>query len=432
MKRHFSKMKVLMALILSLTLLVITACNGTNGNKKAYAKSGVTNVVFWDLFGGADGTTMNAIVKKFNQTHPHIHIQEETQNWGQYYTKLITAVLGGVSPDLGISHVDHLAILKTQGVIEPLGKEAKAAGIDWSKFYNAPMKDAVINGKHYAIPLDIHTLLLFYNKSVLKKAGISPDQLKITSYDQFVRILKKVKKNSNDVPLSFPEGGWVPLGLWSTFYKQMDGGPYLNKNRTRELFTSPKNMPKAVAAMQKLYDLYNTSNVIADNISNTGALFMSGKAAFTIDGTWNVDTFHKALGNKLGVAQMPVFFDKPAAFADSHTFILPKNPKRTPEQTKAAMTFVKWVEVHAWMWAKAGHIPANKTVIDTPQYQKMPYRSNYAAQGKHAIYFPMTKKVWMMSDNQLLNAFQKILLKEVPVKQGVQELGNILNRQLQY
>lgn len=429
--KRFSKIKVLLALVLCVSIVAMTACSSTN-NKKAMAKSGVTNVVYWDLFGGADGTTMRAIVKKFNQTHPHIHIQEETQNWGQYYTKLITAVLGGVAPDLGISHVDHLAILKTQGVIEPLGKEAKAAGINWSEFYKAPMKDAVINGKHYAVPLDIHTYLLFYNKSILKKVGISPSQMKITSYDQFVRILEKIKKKTNDVPLAFGEGGWGPLALWSTFYKQMGGGSYLNKSRTRELFTSPKNMPKAVAAMQKLYDLYNTTNVIADNISNTGALFMSGKAAFTIDGTWNVDTFHKALGNKLGVAQMPVFFKQPAAWADSHTFILPKNPKRTPAQTKAAMTFVKWVEDHAWMWAKAGHIPANKTVIDTPQYQKMPYRSNYAGQAKHAIYFPMTKKVWMMSDTQLLNAFQKILLKEIPVKQGVQDLGNILNRQLQY
>lgn len=425
-------MKFLFLGLLCLSVLFTTSCSQTTSSSGKTSSSGVTNVVFWDLFGGADGTTMNSIVKEFNQTHPHIHIQEETQDWGQYYTKLITSVLGDVAPDLAISHVDHLAILKAQGVIQPLDAEANSVGINWNVFFKPPLKDAVMDGKHYAIPLDIHTLLLFYNKKILADCGIDPNDLQINSYDQFVSILKKVKAKGY-VPLSFPENGWFPLALWETFYVQMGGGNLINNDRTQELFTDPKNKATAVEAMQKVVDLYNKYKVIPSNISNSDAVFMAGKAAFTLTGTWNVDTFTKQLGPKnMNVTEMPKFFEKKAAFANSHTFILPTNPNRTPAQTKAAMTFVKWVEDHAAMWAKAGHIPANKTVQDTSEYKRLPYRSNYGNQASFAVYFPMTKKVWLMTDDQVLNELQNILLGNISVKNGLQDLGNILNRQLQY
>ncbi|WP_067926272.1 ABC transporter substrate-binding protein [Alicyclobacillus shizuokensis] len=422
------KTKVLVAGVLIAGTLA-TACSPSQ-TQSAVHQSGTTTIVFWDLFGGADGTTMNQIVKKFNQTHPSIHVQEETQDWGQYYTKLITAVLGGKAPDLAISHVDHIGILRTQGVIEPLDKEAASAGIKWSQFFEPPMKDAVINGKHYAIPLDIHTYLLFYNKKVLQSAGISPSQLNIASYNDFVSICNQVKEHGY-VPLSFGESGWGPLAIWETFYYQMGGTSLLNKAGTKETFTDATNDAVAIKAMQKLYDLYNTSHIIPSNISNPDELFKSGKAAFCIEGTWSVDDFHKALGDQLGVAQMPVFFQQPAAWADSHTFVLPVNPNRTPEQTKDAMIFVKWIENHAWMWAKAGHIPANKIIQNTPQFKALPYRSNYGSQASFVKYFPMTDTVWMMSDNEILNKLQGILLKQTPVARGVQEMGQILDRQLE-
>lgn len=421
-------MRACLAALLSASALTVTACNSPQSTHSA-AESKTTNIVFWDLFGGADGTTMNAIVAKFNQTHPSIHIQEETQDWGQYYTKLITAVLGRKAPDLAISHVDHLGILKTQGVIEPIGPAAASVGINWSEFFQAPMKDAVIDGKHYAIPLDVHTYLLFYNKKVLEESGVPASQFHITSYDDFVNICNQVKAHGY-VPFSFGENGWGPLAMWETFYYQMGGTALLNSARTQEVFTDSSNQAIAIKAMQKLYDLYNTKHEIPANISNTAELFKSGKAAFTIDGTWNVDDFHKSLGSQLGVAEMPVFFQKPAAWADSHTFILPVNPNRTPEQTKDAMIFVKWVEDHAWMWAKAGHIPANKTIQDTPQFKALPYRSDYGKQASFVKYFPMTDTVWMMSDTELLNKLQSILLKQVPVSQGVEDMGKILNSQL--
>lgn len=423
------KMKAILYGLLSMSMLSVTACGSPQAGHAA-SKSETTNVVFWDLFGGADGTTMNAIVKKFNETHPHIHIQEETQDWGQYYTKLITAVLGGKAPDLGISHVDHLGILKTQGVIEPLGKEAAQVGINWSEFFKAPMKDAVIDGKHYAIPLDIHTLLLFYNKDVLKKSGIQPNQLQnISSYNDFIQISNQVKAHGY-VPLSFTEGGWEPLGMWETFYYQLGGTSVLNSSRTKEVFTDSENKAKAIEAMQKLQDLYDKSHTIPSNISNPDELFKSGKAAFCIDGTWNVDDFYKTLGSNLGILKMPVLFNKPAAFADSHTFILPVNPHRTPEQTKDAMIFVKWVEDHAWMWAKAGHIPANKTIQSTPQFKALPLRSDYGSQANFVKYFPMTNTVWMLSDTEVLNTLQGIMLNQIPVQQGVEEIGKVLDLQL--
>ncbi|GGJ08425.1 sugar ABC transporter substrate-binding protein [Alicyclobacillus cellulosilyticus] len=430
MKRNVKRVKASFAAVVTLSTWV-TGVTLSPVLSEAKTKAAPVNVVFWDLFGGADGKTMQAIVKQFNQTHPNIHIQEETQDWGQYYTKLTTAVLGGHAPDLAISHADHVLILKTQGVIQPLDAEAKAAGIKWSDFFGAPLQDSTIDGQHYAIPLDVHTFLLFYNKSLLKQAGLlnAKGEYTVKSYAQFVSDLTKVKKVAK-IPLSFPENGWFPLALWQSFYAQMGGGDLVNSQKTKAVFMDGANKQKAIAAMQDVWDLYNKYHVIPPNISNIEQVFKAKKAAFIIDGTWNVDDFHNTLKNDLGVTMFPVLFGRPAAWANSHTFILPTNPKRTPEQTQAALTFVKWVEDHAWLWAKAGHIPANQTIQSTAQYKSLPFRSNYGAQGKFVQYFPETKNVWLMTDQPVLDVLQSILLKKTTVQNGLQQMANLLTQQL--
>jgi multiple sugar transport system substrate-binding protein len=431
------KVKRLLYSLSCASILLLSACGSnsagttSSGSTGGSAKSGVTNVVFWDLFGGADGMTMKKIVTEFNKEHPDIHIQEQTQDWNQYYTKLTTAVLGGQSPDLAISHVDHLLSLKSKGVIQPVDEAASSNGIDWSKFFAAPIKGATIDGKHYAIPLDIHTMLLFYNKKVLQDSGVMqggklPD---IKNYDEFVKILTQIKQHGSTA-LAYPENGWLPLSLWYAFYEQLGGGQLLNDSSTKTIFTDPGNKEKAQEAMQKVYDLYNTSKVIPPNISNVEQLFKAGKTGFIIDGTWNVDDFHNILKDNLGVVEFPTLFNQPAAWANSHTFILPTNPNRTSQQTKAAMEFVKWVTDHEYMWAKAGHIPANQSIQNTPQFKALPFRNNYANQPNIVHYFPETKTVWYMTDQTTTDVMQGILLNKIPVADGAQKLADAMNHGL--
>ena len=63
-------------------------------------------------------------------------------------------------------------------------EELAASGIKASDFSPANWKAAQgPDGKQYAVPLDIHSIILYYNKDLLKKAGLLGDDGKPKGLD---------------------------------------------------------------------------------------------------------------------------------------------------------------------------------------------------------------------------------------------------------
>ncbi|MGN7309306.1 ABC transporter substrate-binding protein, partial [Bacillus subtilis] len=99
---------------LALTLLlsfstVLSACSGgSNDAGDSGSGDGKVTLSFWTLFDGGDGANMQTLVDEFNKTHPDIEVKNTKLAWGEYYTKLVTAVGNGNGPDIGISHSSRL------------------------------------------------------------------------------------------------------------------------------------------------------------------------------------------------------------------------------------------------------------------------------------------------------------------------------------
>lgn len=107
-------------------------------------------ITYWNMFGGGDGVIMNNLVKKFNDEHKdQIEVKALTQDWGQFYTKLQTAVAGGNAPDLAISHTSKLSELVDLGIIEPLDPYIDSMGIDISGFNENMLNATLFDGQQY-------------------------------------------------------------------------------------------------------------------------------------------------------------------------------------------------------------------------------------------------------------------------------------------
>ena len=154
----------------------------TNGNGTVDNPEEVTvpagTLSFWSLFTGGDGDWFKQIKDQYNQTNPKNPVEIITLVWDDYYTKLQTAVAAGKGPDIGISHVSKLYELSQSGVAEPLDDYLKKLNIDLSKDYQKSSLDSVsIDGKIYAIPLDTHAEVMYYNTSLLEEAGVTEEEL---------------------------------------------------------------------------------------------------------------------------------------------------------------------------------------------------------------------------------------------------------------
>src|SRR6201996_8207568 len=131
------------------------------------------DVIYWNLFGGGDGINMTRMVQTFQKTS-RLSVESTLLSWGNpYYTKLALAASSGRPPDVAISHLSRLPLLAEAGLVEPPEDAGiAAAGITKDKFTPAAWKKATVQGTVYAVPLDTHPFVMFYNVDLARKAGL--------------------------------------------------------------------------------------------------------------------------------------------------------------------------------------------------------------------------------------------------------------------
>lgn len=328
------------------------------------------DLTFWSLFTGGDGEWFGKIVEDYNATSPDYPIQCITLVWDDYYTKLQTAVATGNGPDTGVSHVSKLYELAETGVIEPLDGYLEELGINLADYYEQASIDAVtIDGSVYAIPLDTHCEVMYYNLDLLEQAGISEDDVKaIASAEDFEALLAKCKEAlPEDVsPLAITNSGDDPFRMWYATYFQMGGTDFVNEDGTEN--TMDADIAKA--AMEWCKSLYDNGYVLP-GIDDHSALFQSGKAAFEFGGTWVTGTFENTDGLNFNVACYPLTHgDTAYCWADSHTLILPVNPDRTEEESKSAVQFLFSASNDGGLtWSGSGQIPSAKAANQSDEYK---------------------------------------------------------------
>lgn len=396
---------------------LVSACSPSLGGT-----SGAVSVTYWNMFGGGDGEIMKEIVQQFNEEHKgEIEVKALTQDWGQFYTKLQTAVSGNTAPDLAVSHTSKLSELTDLGILEPLDAHAEAAGVDWSTFNPNMLEATVFDGQHYAMPLDAHPLILYYNKQILDDLGLLDGDGKPIiepGPDGFVSLLEKIKAGApqGTINLGLASGGEDPYRVWWALYNQMNGPPILDESGQKVTLYNEQGK-RAAEFIANLF----SSGLVPINQEKVGENFQAGKTALLPTGVWFTGTLEATEGLAFGAIPFPQLYDQPATWIDSHTFVIPKGKRGlSPEKVQASLTFAKWVTDHAAMWSKAGHIPSTTTALESEAFRSLPLRQDYVQAGSDGVYLPNSPKLWPVKD-QLVQALGGIWVGTYDVDQGLQE-----------
>lgn len=365
------------------------------------------NLVMWSLFTGGDGEWFSKIVNQYNSTqNPDHPVTAITLVWDDYYTKLQTAIATGNGPDIGISHVSKLYELAETGAIEPLDDYLKQMDLNLSDYYEQASIDAVtIDGHIFAIPLDTHAEVLYYNLDLLKQAGISEDDVKnIKSKDDFTALLKKCKDAlpSDVSPLSITQQGDDPFRMWYADYFQDGGADFVNEDASET--TIDEDKCKEVMEWEKsLYD----DGLVLPAIDDHQALFQAGKAAFCITGTWATGVFEQTEGLNFNNADFPALFgtgDNQYCWADSHTLVLPVKKDRTDDESLSAAKFLFYASNDGGIiWAGSGQIPSAKKANQSDEYKQMK-GYNVVDELTHAKYAPRTTSYYGGMKAEIIDA----------------------------
>lgn len=355
-------------------------------------------VVWWDFLAGGDGVRMKALIDGFNTEHEgKIQIQGTTLEWGTpFYTKLQTSAAIGEGPDIATYHLSRIPLAVDSGTLSAISDE-DLASVDLSDaaFTPAAAEAAKVDGTRYAVPFDQHGLILYYNKAMLGDAGLLDANGLPTGLDGMENFEAALAKFTADgkYGLSMPTGDRY-RAVYSFFGQQ--GGTMFDAE-AGGFFPSDEDLAKLTTAtetMKRWVDSGWTPKQIESPAAL--ALFTSGQAAFFIMGNWEVPTFTDlaAKGDMFewGAVQLPVLFDQPAAWSDSHAFVIPANAgkEQTPEKHAAVLQVIKWMDEHSLAWAGAGHIPAYNAVRDSAEFKEMKPQSDYAGFADTAVFDPRT------------------------------------------
>lgn len=349
--------------------------------------AGATTVHEWNLFSGGDGKRFVEMQDAFRAQFPATSLSAITLPWGApFYTKLALAATGGRGPDVASMHLSRLPGFSPATLLDPYPPELLTQyGITRDKFLPAVWDKCFIDGRQYAVPLDTHMAVQYYNTDVAGKAGLlGPDGKLVPTKgpDALVEQLKAVKGVTGNLGASME--AVQPWRIFASLYAQL-GGEVLADGGTRVSL----DMDRTTEALAFLRRLSVDEQVVPGSADYpaTVALFGSGAAGMSFNGEWEVSTYLKS---KLpfGMAQFPDVYGSRLALGDSHTFVLPHRADRDPETVRATVEYIAYMLEHSQQWAGGGHVPAYQPVATSAEYAALKPQSDYAAAATAVAFDP--------------------------------------------
>lgn len=343
-------------------------------------------IQFWTPFTSSDGQAIEAMVKDFNATagkQAGVAVELLIIPREQYYTKLSVALASRRAPELAISHTYNLPAFVKQGALEPFtDAELAQAGLDGGDYLDALWQTGVQSGKRYAVPLDLWPRALYVNRKLFARAGLDPEAPPRT-WEELRAAARRIRALGPDIyGVSFRlNGAWTARDFYSLYWQYND---QLLSPDNRDV--APGFAAAATQALQAMKALLDDDLAVRQDTPRYETLFMQDRVGMAFSQINDLLLFSETQGVEFAVVPFPQAGPKPAAFASSHNFVIPRGTAAAMRQ--ANLVFVKWFSEHSLEWVAGGKLPARKSVMDSPAFRAMPVQYELARHADTVRYPP--------------------------------------------
>jgi multiple sugar transport system permease protein len=255
-------------------------------------------------------------IESFERLYPNIRIVYEPNPGRQYEEKILTGLAANEPPDVFLLDSKLVPTFTNKKILLDLTPFIRKFTIDTTKWFSNVLDIARRGTGLFAFPKGFTPLMIYYNKTLFDKAGISYPKNGWTWTD-YLTIAKRLTLdlNGDGEPDQYGTAFtnyyfyWVPW-VWT------GGGDVVSPDGSRA--TGYLNSQVTESALQFPIDLRTKYHVAPDvgtwvQAEKTGMnyqLFANGKIAMIIDGHWRIPRFLKYLEDgtlKIGVAPFPRF-----------------------------------------------------------------------------------------------------------------------------
>lgn len=282
--------------------LTATACGGDSGEDGTKKSSGELSgsVTWWDTSTvGSEDKVFKKLAEGFEKEHPKVEVNYVNVPFADAQNKFKNAASSGSgAPDVIRSEVAWTPDFASLGYLAPLdGTTALKEEDDYLKQAAASTQ---FDGKTYAVPQVIDSLGVFYNKKILKEAGVKAP----TSVDELIETAKTIKKKTGKTALYLRGDD----AYWFLSFLYGEGGDMID-TKDKTVTVDDKEGVEAFRIVKDLVDSGVAETDATNGFDNMQKALKNGEVAMTINGPWAVtDTFAGAeFKDKSNLGVAPIF-----------------------------------------------------------------------------------------------------------------------------
>lgn len=246
------------------------------------AKGTKLTVAIWD---NGQKAGLEEIMNEFTEA-TGIETELQVIEWNSYWTLLEAGASGGEMPDVFWMHSNEAVRYMSNDILLDLTDYIEGSDkLEMDKFPEDIKSMYQWDDKTYAVPKDMDTIAIWYNKTMFDEAGIEyPDGS--WTWDDFFEIAKKLTKEDGS-QYGFAANPANEQDTWMNMIYTMGGTVLKDDN------TSGFDDPNTIKAMNFLDKCVKEVMPSAATMSETGTdvLFGSGKVAMISQGSWMVSAF---------------------------------------------------------------------------------------------------------------------------------------------
>ena len=340
------------------------ATSAASSTASVIAPPKTANTVWWFATNGLakeEEDAWNGIFAEFEKENGKLKIQFTNADPDKY----TVAIAGGTYPDVHEPVTKELPFWVYKQADIDMTSYVQKAKVNQDDYTASQLKKVILNGKWYGIPWDTSPAVIFYNKVLFRKAGVSEPPKKWGdpnwTWDAFLTAAQRTTTGSG------PDAtfGWSPTDWWVYYnpWAWSNGGDFSNKDRTKITITDSAYSD----AYQWYADLVNVHHVATTTEQAKNATWNNGKVAMMSTGSYGtvgMDTRMKS--TDWDIAPYPT--GKAGVFtrAPGDCCCIPNHAPH-PDDGMTAILFITGPTGQK-MLAQAGYVPVLKSAQQSPEF----------------------------------------------------------------
>ncbi|WP_394196818.1 ABC transporter substrate-binding protein [Litoreibacter albidus] len=319
-------------------------------------------VEFWHSFGGGSGEALAQIIENFEAENDGITIDaQEIGNYNDIVTKLQAAIPAQRAPDAVIMEVTRYGLFADRGVLMDLTPYVDADPLK-DDLFDFAREVGVYEDKNYIVPFNSSTPVLYFNKAIFERAGLSEDT-PLNTYDDLLAAAQQITDTLGDegitgiaAPGQFARWGLI-MGNDSDLIDSVSGEILLDAPNTIEAY-------EFMASLVHEHEVASPDGVTQEN--NGRDAFLAGRVGMMINSTGNYGRAASSLGDDAVVVPMPCNKVCAVPIGGAGIGILSTSDSEVQDAAYQFISFAASAESNALWFSETGYMPINQQTAQQP------------------------------------------------------------------